>query len=73
MSVKSERDKLPVSGDLCQACHPYWRKRNMQPKYMVAVRNADGNTMMTTGGIPIVVCPHCDGNYILDLDKTEAE
>jgi hypothetical protein len=75
MSVKSDKvDKLPQPGAVCTNCQPYWRKRNLTPKYMVTVFDADGKPITTEIGIEIVVCPHCDGDYILNMNKTpEAE
>lgn len=57
-------------GDVCETCKPFWLHQGMAPKRMVAVTNDDDQIMTTdVRGIPIVVCPYCDGDWILILDK----
>lgn len=72
MSASSPNPKskdFPKAGDLCQGCHKFWKQQGENPKYLVHVFDAEGNPVTTEGGVEIVICPHCDGSAILQLDK----
>jgi hypothetical protein len=68
-----KRKPLPEAGDICQGCSKFWLARKLSPKRMVTVFNADGDPIKTEKGLEIVVCPHCDGDTILRLDKHTSE
>lgn len=73
MSVEKAKKNLPKAGDVCRGCKDFWERQNppIQPRHMVHVFDADGNPLKTESGIVIVVCPYCDGDLILSLDKHE--
>jgi hypothetical protein len=60
---------LPQAGEVCSSCEPFWTSQKMGPKYLVHVFDPEGNPLKTDSGIEIIVCPHCDGDLILRLDK----
>jgi hypothetical protein len=51
---------LAKPGDECLTCKPFWTERRHEaPRIMVALGVA------TDFGVPIVVCPYCDGAPLL--------
>lgn len=62
-------DNLSQAGQVCKGCKDFWEAQKIPPKYLVHVFDEDGNPLKTDSGIEIVVCPHCDGDVILRLDK----
>jgi hypothetical protein len=69
MSVDKAKRKLPKAGDVCGNCQEFWQTQGLNPKRLVHVFDADGNPLATDSGIEVIVCPHCDGDLILKLDK----
>jgi hypothetical protein len=61
---------LKDAGAFCESCYKFWAHQSLEPKRLVHVFDEDGEPMLTVQhGIPIVVCPHCDGDVILRLQK----
>lgn len=60
---------LAKAGDICQSCRKFWEHRKLPIKRLVEVPKADSTVAHTDHGIPIVICPHCDGDAILKLHK----
>lgn len=57
---------LPQEGDVCLRCQRFWEAMRMPPKQLVALRR-DGEIIRTENkGIPLLICPHCDGTLILN-------
>jgi hypothetical protein len=71
--MSAPKHKLPKAGDLCTSCAKFWRAQKLNPKYMVTVFDADGNPITTENNLEVVICPHCDGDMILNLDKHTPE
>jgi hypothetical protein len=62
--------RLADAGSLCASCYKFWAHQGLEPKRMVTVVHDDGRPMHTDAKhIPIVICPHCDGDIILKLKK----
>lgn len=47
-------------GDECQSCAPFFAQHGEPPRKLVLIPNK-----FTDFGIPIIVCPFCDGQPIL--------
>ena len=62
-------DHLQQAGETCLSCKDFWEDQNLPAKRMVNVVDARGNVIKTDKGLPIVVCPHCDGELILRHKK----
>lgn len=61
--------RLQLAGEFCLSCKDFWDSQKLPLKRMVNVHDAHGEVMTTDEGIPIVVCPHCDGELILRHKK----
>lgn len=65
MSVTVER---PVAfqepGQVCESCRAFWKAQNLPPQRMISLGKSTEER-----GIEIVVCPHCDGDTILRLNR----
>lgn len=60
----------PQAGDICTSCSKFWNAQNLPVKYLVHVFDEDGNAILTeVKKDEIIVCPHCDGQLILNLTK----
>jgi hypothetical protein len=65
--------ELKDAGSLCQSCYKFWTHQGLEPKRLVHVRYEGGDEITTENHqIPIVICPHCDGDVILRLSKESA-
>lgn len=61
---------LPQAGEICESCRKFWESQNLQPKYLVHVFNSEGVEIRTDNEqLEIIVCPYCDGDLILKLEK----
>lgn len=62
------------AGSVCKDCYKFWAHQKLEPKRMVHVFHEDGRILETDNKkIPIIVCPWCDGDFILKLQKDLAE
>lgn len=57
------------AGEECESCRTYWEYQGLPPMIVVNLAKSNGEQICTDGGIPIVVCPRCDGDWILRLPK----
>lgn len=68
-------DPLPFqeAGEVCLSCNAIWEHHDppKASKIMVAIELGDGTPVTTDYGIPIVICPWCDGDPILQLPKID--
>lgn len=64
----AEPNELLVEGDACDSCAPQWAKQGQPPRILIALNVKTGNH-----SYPVVVCPYCDGQPILDLQPSGAE
>ena len=67
-TAQSPDDHFQNAGEPCESCRMFWEHQGLPPMTMVQL--CDGDEIVTTeGGIPIVICPRCDGDMILRLPK----
>lgn len=63
--MEATNTKLAKAGDECQSCKPFWEARGKPPRRLIAV---DDKTTEAKG-IQVLICPWCDGDAILSLNK----
>lgn len=69
MKTAFKHPDMQEPGMACLSCLPFWKAQGLPPKILIALTKENGEEIATDGGIPIVVCPHCDGDWILRLPK----
>lgn len=55
------RADLLLEGDECDSCRSFWAKQGSPPQKLISLNRHTENRE-----VPIVVCPYCDGEPLLE-------